>query len=303
MKYCLLLTLLLPFAVIAQPKKYTLNGYIAVPGGESFTYQLYLTDSNGKLKGYSLTYLKPGNDTKATITASIDRSAQTFTFQETGIEYNNGFYSNAIMCLAKATLQYKNGNKGKILTGSIRTKDLSNTDCGGGTITFVNESELERLFANETPKAVETPVATNPAPPPPTRQRRIVVTTDDAPARPVVPVTEEITSGTDKTYLWHSDTVVIDIWDGGHIDGDIVTLQYNDNIILSQYRLTADKKRMRIPLSGEPIDNLTIVAVNEGNESPNTANIILHDGSATYEIVAYNDRRQTAVIKIKKVWK
>lgn len=304
MKYCLLFVLL-PFTVLAQPKQYMLSGYIAVPGGESFTYKLYLTDSAGKLGGYSLTYLQQVNDTKAAITATIDRTAQTLTFHETEILYNHGFYSNAIMCLANAKLQYKNGNKGKILTGSIRTKDLSNTDCGGGTITFVNEDELARLFSNAVPKSVEEPpVATKPPTAPLTRKRTIVVSMDEAPVRkPVVPVADEITNGTGKTYVWHSDTVVLDIWDGGRIDEDIVTVMYNDNIVLTRHTLTADRKQLRIPLSGQAIDVITIVANNEGNEPPNTANILLHDGDITHEVIAYNDRKQSAEIKIKRVKK
>ncbi len=305
MKYGILaLFCIISFAAKAQVKTTTLKGYIAVAGGESFTYKLVFSDSLGAINGYSLTYAEEKKEVRSSITGTIDRKARTFSFRETSIVYNHGFESKAIMCLVDTKLKYARSNNSYVLSGPFSSNDATNTSCGAGTISFVTEAELNELFADasaksDTPKAVKKPNIERPA-------------SSYRPSRPVVnenyhaptdkaPVADEITSGVDKIYEWHTDTVVAEIWDGGNVDGDIISVLYNNASILKRYTLAKEKKQLRIPLSGKDMDILTIVANNEGNEPPNTANILLIDGDKQYNIVAYNSIGQEANIKIKKV--
>ena len=114
-------------------------------------------------------------------------------------------------------------------------------------------------------------------------------------------VTDKITANIEKTYNWHSDTVVLDIWDGGSQDGDKITLLYNGKALLTHYLLVKEKKQLHIPLSGSNINTITILAENEGLEPPNTASLMLTDGQIRYSILAYNNKGQQAVIRIQKV--
>src|SRR5690606_1546136 len=110
----------------------------------------------------------------------------------------------------------------------------------------------------------------------------------------------EITEGKDKIYEWVSDTIIFEIRDGGKIDGDVVSVSFNNNIVLHNYTLTKGVKRILLPLSGKEVDAITIIAGNEGNEPPNAADIMLQDGDRLYEIIAHNKIGKKANILIRR---
>jgi hypothetical protein len=62
-----------------------------------------------------------------------------------------------------------------------------------------------------------------------------------------------------------------------------------------------EKRRLTLPITGHEVKTITIFAENEGSEPPNTANIMLTDGSIKYSIQAYNKKGDAALIKVKKV--
>lgn len=290
---------------VAQVKNYTLKGYMGVQGGESFSYRLEISDSAGNIKGHSLTYLTEGKEVKAWITGTVDRKNKTLSFRETSIVHNNGFESSAILCLVDAFLKYVPASKGYVLEGPITSKDLSNADCSRGSINFVNDDVLKELFGNT------TPVAAAPAKQPevqkaPAKTTPMMVVYDTVRRNSSVSSQRQpdrITANVEKVYEWNTDTVVIDVWDGSNIDGDVLSINYNDKNVLGHYRLKEEKMRLRIPLSGNGTDVITITAEEEGNEPPNTASLLLTDGNKSYPVIAYNDRGRQAVIRIRKAAK
>ena len=113
-------------------------------------------------------------------------------------------------------------------------------------------------------------------------------------------MTDKVTTGVEKAYDWHSDTLVIDVWDGGTVDGDRITLQFNGETYLTNYFLQKEKKQLRIPISGYEVNTIAILADNEGSDPPNTASILLTDGTSKYSILAYNKKDDVALIRIRK---
>lgn len=307
----LVFLLLCSFCSSAQVQQFTLNGSLGVQGGGSFKYKMVFTDSFGYIKGYALTYEQENKDTRALITGGIDRVNRTLSFRETSIVSNNGFYSSVTICLIEASLQYKEENGMSTLSGTIVSSDLANASCSKGSLLFIDKAELKRIFD-------EAPIAAAPGAKPPSaaapvasakpveKPKAFRVVYDTAAAVPAVrnaPVKapDEITSGADQSYEWVSDTVVIDVWDGGRVDNDFVTILLNGQPILSRYQLVKEKKQLRLPLSGKATDVITITAVNEGNEPPNTANLLLTDGAVQHPVVAYNTIGKQAVIRLRRV--
>lgn len=288
-------------------KEIRLKGYIGIEGGESFNYEIVFTDSAGILNGYSLTYEDEKKETKSAISGYIDKSNRIITFKELNIIYNHGFHSNNTMCLIDATVKYtaNSTQTGYIMKGTYKSADASTTYCGMGTVTFVNDDVFKTLFEAIPPRDTAATVKKKtPETPKKPAGIRVVEVTYPANARPApVPApktTDEITAGVEKIYEWKSDTVVVDVWDGGNIDGDRITLLYNGKKVLNNYLLAREKKQLRFPVSATGIDVITIIANNEGSEPPNTANLQLTDDTTTYDIIAYNDTGNEAHIKIKK---
>ncbi len=262
--------------------------------GEVFPYRIVFTESGGTIKGYSYTYKEP-DDTKASITGTLDRRERTLQFKESEIIYSHGFATKAFMCLIDANTAYLQGTHDRILKGSISSNEADKTACTPGTIVFNNQEELSNLF--EYHEKFDTVITMGRKPkvvPPPVVEQQV-----SEPEKPLV--TDRITMGIEKAYEWHSDTVVIDIWDGGTVDGDQITLDYNSTTWLSRYTLAKKKKQLKIPVSKVGTDVIKILAANEGWDPPNTADIMLTDGKVHYSILSYNNVGQISIIKIKKV--
>jgi len=92
---------------------------------------------------------------------------------------------------------------------------------------------------------------------------------------------------------------VIEVWDGGVVDGDVITVLYNDAPLLTNYMLEKAHKQLRIPITKKK-STVTVIAIDEGANPPNTADILLIDGVLRYKITAYNSKGKKAVIILNK---
>jgi hypothetical protein len=278
--------------ICAQPAIQMLTGIISLTTGEVFPYKIEFTESNGVIKGYSFTYKEP-NDTKAAIKGTLDRQMHTLSFRETDIIYSHGFQTRAFMCLIDASLEYRSG-EGNILTGPIASKETDKTLCTPGTLLFNNSEQIKKLFSYHDKYDTVISMGKKPADNHKTPQ----------PIKPAINeppvITEQVTAGVEKSYDWHSDTVVIDVWDGGNVDGDRISLFFNGKPCLTNYFLVKEKRQVRLPLS-EGINIISILADNEGSDPPNTADLLLTDGTLKYSVLAYNNKGNRAIIKIKRV--
>lgn len=291
--------------VFAQKKQYSLKGFMGIQGGESFTYILDLHDSAGNMmSGYGYTYANEKNDVKAAIVATIDRSNNTINLREVSILYNNYFVSKATICLVDAKLVYNKNEQ--TLSGPLNTNTAGNgAECSKGSISFSNAGEINAIF-NAVPLSTnpEKPVVQE-TPKPVIKKPAVIVYDTLAKVKPKatqpeIKKTESITEGKGKTYNWQSENIVLEIWDGNNEDNDRVTILMNGEEVLKNHVLTKEKKKLTLPAGGNELNIITIVANNEGNDPPNTANILLSDNDIQYEIIAHNTVGKKAMIHIKK---
>ncbi len=274
----------------AQAKSTTLTGTMVMKTGEVFPYKLVLTDSGSVVKGYSITYKEP-NETKTTIRGTLDRHMRTLSFKERDIVHSHTVRTKAYMCLVQANLEYVQDGHGKALKGAITSREADNTSCTAGEIIFNDDKELQALFSSR--EQFDTVI---------TMKKKVKEQSVAEQSMTPEPIVEEkVTAGVEKLYEWHSDTVVIDVWDGGTVDEDRISIQYNGKPVLSGYSLVKAKKQLRIPVAGWDINTILIMAENEGFDPPNTASMMLTDGSIKYSILAYNKKGNASLIKIKRI--
>ena len=296
-------------AIAQQPTAYILKGYLGVAGGESFTYRLEFKDSAGFINGYSYTYMWEKNEIKATIAGTIDRDKKTIAFRETGIVYNHGFESNTTICLLDAVLTYHMDGISMVLDGSFKSSDAGNVYCGRGSLSFTGNTVIDGLFAKRELANTNTAKPTPHLPSKPAKQTpmRIVYDTTRnktviAPPVAVISVStpKKITTGTEAVYEWNTDLINLSIWDGGRMDGDVVTILFDDQVIAKRYPLVTEQKNFSFPLTDKNMHTITIIANHEGSELPNTADIMLMDGEKKYRVVAYNAISKRVVIRVRK---
>jgi hypothetical protein len=101
-----------------------------------------------------------------------------------------------------------------------------------------------------------------------------------------------------KSIEVESDVVSVDLYDNGEIDGDSISLFYNNKLLLSDRRLTDKAISITLPMADdESVNELVMYAENLGLIPPNTALMIVRDGPNRYEVRISSDLEKNGVIR------
>lgn len=98
-----------------------------------------------------------------------------------------------------------------------------------------------------------------------------------------------------------SDSLLVNIYDNGEIDGDIISLFYNKQLILSNQKLTHKSVRMNLVMDSTlGVNEISMFAENLGLIPPNTALLVIDDGKNKYELRLSSNLEKNATISIKR---
>lgn len=95
----------------------------------------------------------------------------------------------------------------------------------------------------------------------------------------------------------HSSRVTVFIWDHQTVDGDRVSLNFNEKWILKNYTLKKEKHSFEIDLE-EGINTFVLHALNLGKYEPNTAALIVKDGVKSHKIILESDLNESGTLEI-----
>lgn len=94
------------------------------------------------------------------------------------------------------------------------------------------------------------------------------------------------------------DSVKIELYDNGEIDGDSVSLFLNDELILSHLMLLAQPKTVWLHLDKSlPVNKLVLFAENLGTLPPNTALMLVTVKGKRYSIFLSTDYKKNAMVE------
>ncbi len=98
-----------------------------------------------------------------------------------------------------------------------------------------------------------------------------------------------------------SDSLRVDIYDNGEIDGDIISVFFNQQLILSSQKLTHKSIKINLPLDSlRAVNEISMFAENLGLIPPNTALMLINDGKNKYELRVSSNLEKNATIRIKR---
>ncbi len=98
-----------------------------------------------------------------------------------------------------------------------------------------------------------------------------------------------------------SDSLKIDFYDNGEVDGDSISIFFNNKLMAFHQKLSTRSVHFDVVLDSlKKINELTMFAENLGSIPPNTALMIIHDGSKNYNIRLLSNLEKNATIKIKR---
>jgi hypothetical protein len=105
-----------------------------------------------------------------------------------------------------------------------------------------------------------------------------------------------------NTITFKSDSLVLALYDNGEIDGDVVSVLLNGEVIIAKQELKASAYRKTIYITPEMKGTLELVlyAENLGKYPPNTGLLIIHDGDTQYQLRFSADLQTNAAVVLKR---
>ena len=301
-------------------------------GGSGIDYVLELQTKGSDVSGYSYTYFNEGTKRYYTIcklTGTLDRSAKDLVVTEVErVKFNTppGFQN----CFQTHKLHYvQDSGDIETLRGSWIPAPNQDGNCGYGT-TFLSRRIIKKMALGTKPveKTADVPapkkvVASKP-------KKYVPKTAHKTPAKPrteiknptvkenniqreipsLVPEIKKIDTikqritGFEprrkdiiKTIPIYQPTFKVEFYDNGEIDGDSITVFYNNKIILSHKMLSTKPISLTLALDENVKENIiTMYADNLGTIPPNTALMIVTDGNKRYEVHISSDTEKSGSV-------
>jgi archaellum component FlaF (FlaF/FlaG flagellin family) len=100
-----------------------------------------------------------------------------------------------------------------------------------------------------------------------------------------------------QTYYVDSSDVKISFYDNGIIDGDSITVFFDNQVIVSKKGLSLEPIKVDLTLQPLREYQMVVYAENLGTISPNTALVVVTSGSKRYEILLSSNEEKNSSIK------
>lgn len=98
-----------------------------------------------------------------------------------------------------------------------------------------------------------------------------------------------------------SDTLKVDFYDNGEVDGDSISVFFNKQLLAFSRRLSARAIHFELALDSlQKVNELSMFADNLGSIPPNTALMIVTDGTKQYTIRLSSNLEKNATVRIKR---
>lgn len=271
----LLILMLIPYCGFSQSKEYVFKGLEVLKSAQSCKYELVFTVTGTIVKGYSVSYVQEGMQTKTEIEGVMNVKQRSISFSEMLIPVNTP--DDMSICFIKGKMSFKHHMGHDLFIGKFTGKDYKGKNCGDGVIVFEAPPGSKNVF--DIPAA--KPIVVRNTKPATSLHKKAM---KHAEPEPDIQFTK-IATGDHNELAWKTDSFVIEVWDGGFVDGDIVSVQFNGQKVLSNVTLTGSKNRIALPM---PLKTNTVIitAENEGVAIPNTAQIIIYDGKTRHGLLA-----------------
>jgi hypothetical protein len=163
-----------------------------------------------------------------------------------------------------------------------------NTDAGNQDSVLLALRNFKETYQLWTPSATDTAVAATVV------QRKIenpVINQEYTERETVVQKEIEVSS----------DSLQVDFYDNGEVDGDSISVFFNDQLLGANLKLSTRSVHMNVKLdSTKEYNQLAMFANNLGTIPPNTALMLISDGKNRWEVRLTSDLGKTGAVRIKR---
>jgi hypothetical protein len=299
----LLILFLLPLQTLAQDITGIWIGFLQI-GDNKLPYELAISGTGKKLGGYSLlVFTFNGIENMGIKTMELKMRRGNIAIEDGELIYDN-YTTPSRKVKLYGSLVWVGKDSNMTLTGTISTRSVDmrapNDNSFKGTVLLqrknplaqtrliskLNEMDLLGTLSFIQPVKTREEVFTKP-------QQTGALTKPTS----IVPRKIEII----RSVSFHTDSLVMSLYDNGEVDGDTVSIILNGKIIAANQGLTAKAITKTIYASdlGDS-SQLVMYAENLGRFPPNTGLLILQDGTERYQIRFSGDLEKNSAIILRR---
>jgi hypothetical protein len=284
-KYFFLLFLLSCQSLFSQLDHEFIGG-IKLNDSTVITYLINFSEKDGNVTGYSITDLLGPDETKNIIKGRYDVQTKEFSFEEDDIEYTKSEFLPQDFCYIHFNGKLKISNKSSFIKGRFNGLFKNNQACIDGEIHLVGSEQLY-LKLNKLDQKIAKSKRVDSI----TKTKVSLVKMLDSIK------TNSLKEGENTSVFWNSNKLVLEIWDAGKEDGDIVSIYVDGKLVLDKFMISHETKRIEVELQNK-LTEIRIEAINIGDIAPNTANIKLFDSNKEIDLFTDLSYRKSTTISV-----
>ena len=278
-------------------------------------YELAISEINGKYNGYSYTTFNVNGKTAVGVKSiKISPEKNRFYFEDVDLLYNNYpvappkgvrqltsvelSETDNLKLLTGKFITTRSKQYGKQVTGTVALQQKKNIE-NDKLMTILDELGLGKNLSFYKPSiAVKKRQPAKPAEDIDYKNLNIDITAAPTPVDPLSEVTKR-TIETIETVYFTSDSLKLQLYDNGYVDGDSVSVIINNKLVLAHQRLTTQAITRTINSQGDSL-KIIMFAENLGSIAPNTGLLIIYDGKKRHEIRFEGDLDKNAAVILKR---
>jgi len=277
----------------AQLSNSTFIGSIMLEDKRSYSYKLHFEADSPALVGYTVTDLQGPQETKSRIKGKYNAQKKQITFEEITIIKSKAKIGPDDFCLVHTQLKLGKKLGMPILKGNFTGyKTDGTTICAKGKIALIGEEALQKKLEALAPKDSSIK----------SMFKESAAEAVAAPTKEFVPHLRKLSPGSSTDINTDASYATVEIWDSEANDGDIISISCNQELVLNRYSITTTPKVLKIALK-EGLNTLTLKAIDEGKEPPNTAKLKITLDKETYSINAATTIAKPVEIVLHRVGK
>ncbi len=302
-KAILLLFLFISFYSHSQSVFGYWYGNANVKGSSSsnnYLIELVLMPEKNYVKGVLNYYFK--KDYKSvSVSGDYDATNRRVTLYNISIPYHGSTGNFQIDCPMTFTAVLRVAQAGSNLIGSFLSTPEYKYTCSELTFSLIKNSDASKT--DSVLKAISEFKEVHQVWKP--EEEDTVVAVSIVPRKVVNYVSEkEFTTRNDivtKEIEVSSDSIRVDVFDNGEIDGDMISLFFNKQLILYNQKLTHKSIHIDITLDkNKEYNEISLFAENLGLIPPNTALMVIYDGKEKINVPVSSNMENNGTIRIKR---
>ena len=240
-------------------------GVIKLNDSAFISYSLKLVEKKGIISGYSITDIGGEHETKSNITGSYAKNTNTLSFKEVGIIYTKSDVSDYDFCYIHFNGTVRNIDAVKSINGKFNGLYNDGSTCINGEISLRSIQKIEKKALKIDNRLQKSKKIT-----PELKEKISLTKTLDTLKMNILKSNQNLSMFTS------SQSLKLQIYDAGKVDGDKINVFVNDTVLLKNYIVSKKIKQLLIPLQSK-LTTVKISALNVGTISPNTAKIEITD--------------------------